>query len=139
MIKQNRMPKITIRGTYYNSRTLPSLNDYISAIGRNPQCGNKFKKDYSRIIVNAIRRCLKNYKVQNPPVILHYRYFESSKGRKRDIGNIHGLCQKFTEDALQDCGVLGGDDPRWVAGFSAEFFWIDTEPYIEILLEEVGE
>lgn len=138
MIKKDRLPKITIRGTYYNSRTLPSLNDYLSAIGRNPQAGNRFKHDYSKIIVNAIRRCLRTYKVTKPPVIIHYKYYESKKGKRRDVGNIHALCQKFVEDALQDTGIIKNDNPDWICGFTAEFEWIDGEPYIEVILEERG-
>ena len=36
MIKE-RKPKVTIRGTYYGDRTLPSLNDYLAEIGKNPK------------------------------------------------------------------------------------------------------
>ena len=137
MIKE-RKPKVTIRGEYYGNRTLPSLNDYLAEIGKNPKAGAKFKDSYTKPIISAIRRCLRGYKVTKPPVILHYRYFENKKGKRRDIGNIHSLCQKFAEDALQVTGVIQNDNPDWICGFTADFEWITSEPYIEIEIEERG-
>lgn len=137
LIKE-RKPKVTIRGEYFGNRTLPSLNDYLSAVGTNPKAGGKFKADYTKPIINAIRRCLKRWKVTRPPVILHYRYFENKKGHRRDVSNIHALCAKFFEDALQTCGVIENDNPDWIIGFTTEFSWIPDEPYIEIEIEERG-
>jgi len=135
---KERKPKITIRGEYYGKRTLPSLNDYLAEIGKNPKAGAKFKADYTKPIISAIRRCLRGWKVTHPPVILHYRYFENKKGKRRDISNIHALCAKFAEDAMQTTGVIENDNPDWIVGFDCEFNWIDGEPFIEILIEERG-
>ena len=137
MIKE-RKPKVTIRGAYFGNRTLPSLNDYLGEIGKNPKAGNKMKQDYTKPIINAIRRCLKGFKVTNPPVILHYRFFEQKKGRRRDVMNIFTLADKFIEDALQVTGVIENDNPDWVENCTHEFFWIEGEPYIEIEIEERG-
>lgn len=137
MIKE-RKPKVTIRGTYFGDRTLPSLNDYLKAVGTNPKAGGKFKSDYQKPIVNAIRRCLKGWTVTHPPVILHYRFFEHKKGKRRDVSNVFSLCAKFFEDSLQDCGVIENDNPDWIENFTTEFAWIDDEPYIEIEFEERG-
>ena len=62
-MKKDRLPKITIRGEYYGNRTLPSLNDYLEAIAKHPKQGNKFKQDYQKPIISAIRRCLRGWKV----------------------------------------------------------------------------
>ena len=139
MIKE-RKPKVTIRGTYFGDRTLPSLNDYLKEIGRNPKAGGKFKSDYTKPIINAIRRCLRGFKVTKPPVILHYRFFEHKKGKRRDVMNIFSFCDKVFEDALQDCGVIENDNPDWIENTTHEFFWIDAkdEPYIEVEIEERG-
>ena len=139
-MKKNRLPKVTIRGKYFGERTLPSLNDYLAEIGKNPKAGNKFKQDYTKPLISSIRRCLRGYKVTNPPVILHYRFFESKKGKRRDVSNIFSLCAKFFEDALQITQTIENDNPDWIINFDTEFHWIDAkdEPYIEIEIEERG-
>lgn len=139
MIKE-RVPKVTIRGKYYGERTLPSLNDYLAEIGKNPKAGNRMKSDFCKVCISAIRRCLRGYKVTHPPIILHYRYFESKKGKRRDVSNIHSLCAKFFEDSLQQASVIENDNPDWIENFTTEFHWIDSkdEPYIEIEIEERG-
>lgn len=139
MIKQ-RVPKVTIRGIYYGTnRTMPSLNDYLAEIGKNPKAGGKMKADYCKVCISAIRRCLRGFKVTKPPIILHYRYFEMKKGKRRDVSNIHACCAKFFEDALQQVGVIENDNPDWIENFTTEFHWLDKgEPYIEIEIEERG-
>ena len=141
MIKKDRKPKITIRGQYYGSRTLPSLNDYLAEIGKNPKAGAKFKSDYSKPIVSAIRRCLRGWKVTKPPVILHYKFYELKKGKRRDVMNIFALADKFVEDSLQVTGTLENDNPDWVENTTHDFIWLDdpkAEPYIEVEIEEMG-
>lgn len=141
MIKKDRLPKITIRGKYHGERTMPSLNDYIAEIGRKPQAGNKMKADYLKITMSAIRRCLRGYHVEHPPVILHYKFFEVKKGKRRDVMNIFSFADKVIEDALTDSGVMENDNPDWVENTTHEFYWIDPkdEPYIEVEIEEKGE
>ena len=138
MRKKDRLHKVTIRGEYYGSRTIPSLNDYLAEIGRNPKAGGKFKNDYTKPCLSAIRRCLRGWKVTKPPVVLHYKFYERKKGKRRDVSNIFSLCAKFFEDALQLAGVIENDNPDWIENFDTEFSWIDGEPYIEIEIEERG-
>jgi len=138
-MKKDRLPKVTIRGEYFGNRTMPSLNDYLNEVGRNPKAGSKFKHDYSKPMISAIRRCLRGWKVTHPPIILHYKYYELKKGKRRDITNIHCLVAKFFEDVLQEVGVIENDNPDWIIGFTADFEWLDKgEPYIEIIFEERG-
>lgn len=134
------MPKVTIRGCYYGNRTLPSLNDYLAEIGKNPRAGGRFKSDYMKPCIGAIRRCLRGWKVTRPPVILHYKFYESKKGKRRDVMNIFTCADKFFEDALQLTGVIEDDNPDWVENTTHEFRWIDAkdEPYIEVEIEERG-
>lgn len=140
MIKKDRLPKITVRGTYHGNRTFPSLNDYLTEIGRNPKAGGKMKADFIKVCISAIRRCLRGFKVERPPVVLHYRFYESKKGKRRDVMNIFAFADKVLEDALVDCGVMKDDNPDWVENTTHEFFWIDPkdEPYFEVEIEERG-
>ena len=141
MIKKDRLPKVTIRGENYGNRTLPSLNDYLEAIATHPKAGNKFKQDYTKPCISAIRRCLRGWKVTHPPVILHYKFYEIKKGKRRDVSNIFSCCAKFFEDALQQAGVIENDNPDWIENFTTEFHWLEdknVEPYIEIEIEERG-
>ena len=140
-MRKDRLPKITIRGEYFGSRTLPSLNDYLDAIGTNPKAGSKFKSDYQKPIVSAIRRCLRGWKVTHPPIILHYKFYERRKGHRRDVMNIFACADKFVEDALQITGTIENDNPDWVENTTHEFYWLDdpkAEPYIEVEIEERG-
>lgn len=139
-MKKDRLPKITVRGKYHGERTFPSLNDYLSEVGRNPKAGNKMKADYLKVTISAIRRCLRGFKVERPPVVLHYKFFEIKKGKRRDVMNIFAFADKVVEDALVDCGVLKDDNPDWVENTTHEFTWIDSkdEPYFEVEIEERG-
>jgi hypothetical protein len=131
-----KVPIVTIRGTFYKDRTLPSLNDYIAEIGRNPKAGGRFKADYMKPCISAIRKCLRGWKVTNPPINIHYVFHEPMKGIARDHGNIFSFCDKVFEDALQAAGVIENDNPKWVDGLGMTFKYTTGEPFIEILIEE---
>lgn len=131
--------KIVIEGEYYGNRTLPSLNDYLAEIGKNPRAGGKMKKDSMWICIAAIRKYLKGWKVERPPIVIHYRFYERDKGVKRDVMNIFSYTDKVFEDALQSCKVISNDNPAWVENTTHEFFWINGIPRIEIEIEERGQ
>ena len=130
--------KIVIEGEFYGNRTLPSLNDYLAEIGKNPRAGGRMKKDYMWVCIAAIRKYLKGWKVTRPPIIIHYRFYERNKGIKRDVMNIFSACDKFFEDALVNCKVIENDNPAWVENTTHEFYWISGTPRIEIEIEERG-
>jgi len=122
-------------------KKLPSLNEYIAAervrIGGK---GTKFltkgaimKRDWQSYISLFIRKDLRGVRIEKP-VLIHYRYFEAD--RRRDLGNIHAPCQKFVEDALQDCHVIANDNQKCVVGFTANFNVDRENPRVEIVLEE---
>lgn len=125
-----------IRGCYYGDKTLPSLNDYIHEIGRNPKNAGTMKKQYMAIVINAIRRDLRHFKATKP-VLLHYVFCEPNKGQKRDYGNIFSCADKFIEDALVICKIIPDDNPNYVKGFSHTFIYTNGEPYISVEIEEV--
>ena len=129
-------PNFTIRGAFCGDKCFPSLNDYLTEIGRNPMCGGKYKKEFTHIAATFIRRDLKRFKTDKP-VILHYTFAEPRKGNKRDIGNIFSLADKFIEDALRDCKVIPDDGPQYVINFTHEFIYTDGTPFIRVEIEEV--
>lgn len=134
------VPTVVIRGTFYKDRTLPSLNDWTAEIGRNPKAGGRFKADYTKPCIAAIRRCLKGWKVTNPPIDIEYTFVELDKCNARDHGNILAFADKVFEDALQETGVIENDNPKWVDGIIPHFKYIkDGEPYIEINIKEKGQ
>ena len=70
-------------------------------------------------------------------MILHYKFYEPQKGQKRDYMNIFSFADKVIEDALQKCGVIKDDDPRYVKNTTHEFFYTDGTPRIEVSIEEI--
>ena len=132
------LPTVVIKGRYYGDKTLPSLNDAINEYARHPKAGGKMKNDCKWICIAAIRSCLKGLKVENPPIVLHYKFYEPTKGQRRDFLNVFDWADKCFEDALQDCGTIKNDNPDWVVNATHEFFYTSGEPYIEITIEERG-
>lgn len=128
--------KFVIKGTFCGDKTFPSLNQYLSEIGRNPKAGGRYKKQFVMIATNAIRRDLKRFKTDKP-VILHYKFYEPKKGAKRDFMNVFSLADKFVEDALRDCNVIPDDGPKYVKNCTHEFYYTDGVPYIEVEIEEL--
>ena len=119
---------------------LPSLNDYIRAErqriggrGKFMTKGALMKREWQNYISVFIRKDMRGVKIEKP-VVIHYHYFEEN--RKRDFGNIHAPCQKFVEDALQECGVIKNDNQKFVVGFTATFDVCKENPRVEISLEE---
>ena len=131
--------KFTIPTTGKNK--LPSLNDYIAAervrfktkYGKFMTKGAKMKRDWQDYISIFIRKDLRGVHIEKP-VIIHYHYYEFD--RRRDIGNIHAPCQKFTEDALQECEIIANDNHNYVTGFTASFDYDKENPRVEVELEE---
>ena len=132
------MPKVVIRGRFHGEKTFPSLNNLLSEYGRLPVAGGRMKRKHQETCEWIIRTQIRDYKAQKP-LIIHYRYFEPSRGQKRDYANIHAFCSKVFNDALQTCKIIPDDSPRWVLNETHDFFYAEkgAEPYIEIYLEEV--
>lgn len=126
-----------IRGAFCGDKTFPSLNQYLSEMGKNPKAGGRYKKQYVMIATNAIRRDLKRWKTSRP-VILHYLFAEPVKGQKRDRMNVFSLADKFIEDALRDCKIIPDDGPKYVLNCTHDFIETEGEPYIQVIIEEVG-
>ena len=131
------MPRVEIRGNYYGSKTMPSLNNLLAAYAKLPKAGGALKKKFQNICSWEIREQLGNWKPSRP-LIGHFIYHEPKDGHYRDRPNIHAFVSKVWWDSMQDCGVIANDDPRYVINETHDFDIVDGEPYIEIYLEEVN-
>lgn len=128
--------KFTINGQFYKDRTFPGLNEYIAELGKNPKAGGRLKSEYMMIACNAARRDLKRFHTDRP-VILHYRFYEPVKGRKRDVMNVFSFADKVIEDALVKCKFIPDDNPAYVKNTTHEFFYSDA-PRIEVEIEIIN-
>lgn len=128
-----------IRGRFYKKHCFPSLNSYLTEIGRNPKGAAKFKRDYVLIAINAIRRDLRGFKTSKP-IILHYTFGEpievANDCKRRDRDNVVALAQKFILDALRDSKTIVDDKPEYVRNFDFSFEYVDV-PYIQVEIEEI--
>lgn len=123
---------------------MPDLNDFIGAerttIRRDAKSkvlltkGAVMKKQWGEYVAKYIRLNVKNEKATKPFVI-HYHYYEPDA--RRDCGNIHGFCQKITEDALQKTKTIPNDNQTWLKGFTADFQVDKLNPRIEVEIEEI--
>lgn len=128
-----------IEGRHWkNEKTFPGLNDYIHELGRNPKAGGQMKRKYEKIACDAVRAFLRGKKCTRA-ITLHYRYYEPEKGARRDHMNIHAFADKVIQDALQKCGVIENDSPRYVDGsrITHEFYYTNGIPRIEVEIEEL--
>lgn len=125
------MPHFTIEGT------LPSLNEYLSEVGRNPRLGNSLKRDYVRSIILYLRLSeYRHYQAENP-VIIHYVFYEPNM--KRDHDNVASCASKFIQDALRDIEVIKDDSWKYVLNFTHDFYLDRENPRIEVYIEEIQE
>ena len=114
----------------------PSLNDYLSATGRNPRAGNNMKQGFVNDLSWCIRKDLKRWKADNP-IILHYVIYEPNK--KRDHDNTISVIMKYIQDTLQKCGVIPNDGWANVLNFTHDFYLDRENPRVEVYIEEVIE
>lgn len=122
------MPHFIIKGTF------PTLNEYLSACGRNPKAGGRLKKQYMDIASWEIRSQLRNYHADKK-VILHYCFYEPNM--KRDKDNCFAFASKTIQDALQACKVIDNDGWKNIENFTHDFYLDRVNPRIEVYIEEV--
>ena len=134
------MPRVIIEGNYYNGKCFPSLNNMLASYSRSPKIGAALKRKFQRICCDEIREQLKGWQA-NKPLIGHFIYYEPKDGHYRDFPNIHCFASKVWWDAMQDCGVIRGDDPKYVLNETHDFMYCENvgETRIEVYLEEVSE
>lgn len=120
--------------TYYG--VTPSLNEYLSATGRNPRAGNSMKQKFVQDLSWCIRADLKGWKATHP-IIIHYIVYEPNK--KRDHDNTISVICKYVQDTLQRCGVIENDGWSHVLNFTHDFYIDRNEPRVEVYIEEINE
>ena len=118
--------------TYFG--VTPSLNEYLSATGRNPRAGNSMKQKFVQDLSWYIRADLKHWKATHP-VIIHYIIYEPNM--KRDHDNTVSVICKYVQDTLQKCGVIENDGWKHVLNFTHDFYVDRENPRIEVYLEEI--
>ena len=131
---------VIISGRYWkNEKTFPSLNDYITELGKNPKAGGRMKSKYEKIACDVLRLVFRGKELK-PPITIHYRFYEPEKGQKRDHMNIFSFADKCIQDALQKCGILKNDSPQYVDGnkITHEFYYTHGMPRIEVEFEQLG-
>lgn len=132
--------KFIIEGRFWKrEKTFPGLNDYIHELGRNPKAGGRIKSKYENIACDCVRGVQKGFKASGP-VTLHYAFYEPEKGQKRDHMNIFSFADKVIQDALQKCGVIKDDSPKYVDGnkITHEFHYTQGTPRIEVEIVELS-
>ena len=129
--------KVVIRGKFSGNFTFPSLNDYLQACGYSPLKGAKLKKDTEIICSMELRKQLGRMAFE-PPICLHYKFYEPAKARsrKRDCANIFSMFDKVFEDALVACKYIPDDRPKYMLMPTAEHYFTDGTPYVEIYIED---
>lgn len=128
--------RFEIRGRFYGDKTFPSLNDLLRTYGANPKKGSRMKLDYELYALNAIRTQIRGYKAEHS-VIIHYEFYEPSRGQLRDVMNVFSFADKVIEDALVKAKVISDDNPLFVINTTHEFHFTEEVPYISVTIEEV--
>lgn len=127
--KAEGMPHFTIEGT------MPSLNEYLAEVGRNPRLGGKLKRDYVNNVILYLRLSEYRHYQATKPVIIHYVFYEPNM--KRDHDNVASVASKFIQDALRDMEVIADDGWKQILNFTHDFYLDRNNPRIEVYIEEI--
>lgn len=125
------LPHFTIEGT------MPSLNEYLAEVGRNPRLGGKLKRDYVNTIIQYLRLSEFRHYQATKPVVIHYVFYEPNM--KRDHDNVASCASKFIQDALRDIEVIADDGWKQVLNYTHDFYLDKDNPRIEVYIEEIEE
>lgn len=99
---------------------------------------NDAKVAYKNIVVAAVIDSTGkiNQMIGNPPYIFIYTIYPPNN-RKFDIGNVLPICQKFTDDALIELGIIPDDSYKFIKANLHKFGYVDKEdPRIELEIFE---
>ena len=118
--------------TFRIEQTLPNLNDYTKACRGNRYGGAAMKKRCEDIIAGYIRAA--GVKPCAGPVYIKYLWVEQNK--RRDLDNISSFGRKVINDSLVNTGILAGDGPTHIKGFSDEFAYDRDGPGVVVRVEE---
>lgn len=122
---QNKITRVKI------PMRLPSLNEYTAKcrISRGTwNAGN----DMKRKIQDSLFVFLLRIPQFKKPIRIHFLWHE--KNKKRDLDNV-SFAKKFILDAMQECGRIPNDNPRYILGFTDEAVYDGTYA-VELFIEE---
>ena len=125
------LPHFTIEGT------MPSLNEYLAEMGRNPRAGGRLKREYVNMIIQYLRLSEYRHYQATKPVVIHYVFYEPNM--KRDHDNVASCASKFIQDALRDMEVIADDGWKQVLNYTHDFYLDRNNPRIEVYIEEIEE
>ena len=120
--------------TFRIDGTLPGLNNYTKACRAGHHAGAAMKRRAEEVIVGCIR--LAGLKPIAGQVTIHYTWIEPNK--RRDLDNVC-FARKFVQDALVTAGVLAGDGPKYIRGFSDEFMYDKEQPGVVVTVTDEEE
>jgi Holliday junction resolvase RusA-like endonuclease len=93
---------------------------------------NSAKKAWVGIVKDAVAKCGGFWEESDPPYRFVYTAFPGTM-RKFDLGNVLPACQKFTDDALIELGVIKDDNYKIVRAVDYRVGDVDPEnPRIEL-------
>lgn len=121
------MPKLVI------PRTLPGLNEYITAERTSKYKGAAMKRTSQQMVITCAKQQLRGFRPER--VIMRYKFYE--RDRRRDKDNIASFARKVIQDGLVAAGVLKNDGWSEIEGYTDEFFVDKKRPRIEVEIEEV--
>lgn len=110
---------------------LPSLNEYTAKcrIQRGTwNAGNQMKRKTQ----DDLYIYLLKLPIFRKPIRIHFLWHEQNK--KRDLDNI-SFAKKFILDAMQECGRIPNDNPKYILGFTDEAVYDGTYG-VELFIEE---
>jgi len=87
---------------------------------------NQAKKIFAGYVLNYLTSACFAKPFINGPVALEYTLYWPSKKRV-DLSNVISVIDKFSQDALQEIGILRDDNVDYIKRVSSEFGGIDKE------------
>lgn len=94
---------------------------------------NEAKRRYKTLIEEDLKKLPK----PTPPISCTYVLYPKSK-QLTDLGNVLSIIQKFTEDALVECGIIEDDNYKIICEVNQNFGHVDKDnPRVELFIKEV--
>ena len=122
------------RKTKADKRLAMNLNVYRNTMF---QILNQAKQQYKEEVADILLTIPHDQKKLTPPLLFHYTLYPKSK-RMTDLGNVLSIVQKFTEDALVECGIIPDDNYLIIPKVIHSFGDVDKEnPRVTLVIEEI--
>lgn len=114
-------------------RTLPGLNEYITAERTSKYKGAAMKRTSQQLVVACAKQQLRGFHPER--VTMRYKFYE--RDRRRDKDNISSFARKVIQDGLVAAGTIKNDGWGEIESYDDKFFVDKKCPRIEIEIEEI--